>query len=383
VLLNNPEVWKRSVLIITYDEGGGFYDHVDPPKACTPDNIDPSYIGGKYGTGPRGDATDVLYGGHFNRYGIRVPLLVVSPWVKHQYVSHYTYDHTSIVRFIEAKFGLAALTRRDANADPLLDFFDFSSASEKLADRVPGWGTEKLPDQFNETPSDKLSVPSFAAADTIAFYGGPRGEIYKMKAPQACRDRFPPADSPNELFNVLGKDPYDSYKWSDGKRPPDGYDPEASHPFPIGSGPGGPDPCMNGGPVRVKVITTVSQSPNDFIADPLFDVHVLIGGTRVEIPSNDDVARTTVSPGTYVIKFPKDNGLDDPDGGPLFRVGFVGVHPTDDRSPMKTCKPTDQEGDVAAALNTTGDPNSQSDYEVGVRIVPFAADQLDGGVSCP
>jgi hypothetical protein len=50
---------------------------------------------------------------------------------------------------------------------------------------------------------------------------------------------------------------------------------------------------------------------------------------------------------------------------------------------MKTCKPTDQEGDVAAALNTTGDPNSQSDYEVGVRIVPFDADQLDGGVTCP
>ena len=65
----------------------------------------------------------------FDRYGFRVPLVVVSPWAKKHYVSHRVYDHTSILRFIEARWELAALTRRDANADPLFDLFDFGKAS--------------------------------------------------------------------------------------------------------------------------------------------------------------------------------------------------------------------------------------------------------------
>jgi phospholipase C len=111
-LLDSP-YWDRSVLFLTYDEHGGYYDHVAPPPACAPDEIPPEL-----------DGTDT-FNARFDRYGMRVPFVAVSPYVRRHYVSHVTYDHTSILRFIETKFNLPALTRRDANADPMLDLFDF------------------------------------------------------------------------------------------------------------------------------------------------------------------------------------------------------------------------------------------------------------------
>jgi phospholipase C len=105
--------WPDSTLFMTYDEGGGFYDHVPPPKACKPDDS-PMVYG--YPNDPPGD---------FDQLGARVPLIAVGPYVKHHYVSHHVYDHTSILRFLEEKFNLPYLTRRDANADGMMDLFDF------------------------------------------------------------------------------------------------------------------------------------------------------------------------------------------------------------------------------------------------------------------
>ena len=109
-LASNPKVWAKTVLFITHDEHGGFYDHVPPPEACEPDNIKPNDFA-------------------FDRNGFRVPLLVVSPFARRHYMSHYITDHTSITRFIENRFDLPAMTSRDANAWPLLDLFDFDSTS--------------------------------------------------------------------------------------------------------------------------------------------------------------------------------------------------------------------------------------------------------------
>lgn len=103
-LMDSPQ-WKDMAIFFTYDEGGGIYDHVPPPEACAPDAQSPE----------------------FNRYGFRVPFVVVSPYAKKSYVSHQVYDHTSITRFIEAKFKLPALTARDANALPPYDMFDFQN----------------------------------------------------------------------------------------------------------------------------------------------------------------------------------------------------------------------------------------------------------------
>ncbi len=110
----SPE-WKDTVVFITYDENGGNADHVPPEPSCAPDDYIPHDQNGKPFTGD------------FLRTGFRVPFIVVSPFAKAHYVSHQIYDHTSITRFIEATFGLPALTARDANATPPMDLFDFQS----------------------------------------------------------------------------------------------------------------------------------------------------------------------------------------------------------------------------------------------------------------
>lgn len=108
-VLKSP-LWPKTVLIFLYDEHGGFYDSVPPPKACRPDAFDPI-----------GDPTQ-----KFDHLGFRTPLIVVSPFAKRGYVSHEPIDHTSVTRFVEARFGLKAMTARDANAWPLFDMFDFA-----------------------------------------------------------------------------------------------------------------------------------------------------------------------------------------------------------------------------------------------------------------
>ena len=106
--------WKNTLLILTYDEHGGFFDHVAPPAACVPDDhvakIKPGHLH------PR-----------FDHLGMRVPLIFVSPWVKRGFVSHSTSSHSSLLRLVQARFELPALTRRDANATPPYDMFDFTS----------------------------------------------------------------------------------------------------------------------------------------------------------------------------------------------------------------------------------------------------------------
>jgi phospholipase C len=107
--------WSKTLLIWTYDEHGGYYDHVPPPAAIPPDDVAPDpFLGG-----PRYDG--------FGRYGFRVPCVVVSPWARRSYVSHRVFDHTSILALVERKWNLPALTLRDANANDLLDLVDFSS----------------------------------------------------------------------------------------------------------------------------------------------------------------------------------------------------------------------------------------------------------------
>jgi phospholipase C len=107
--------WSKTLLIWTYDEHGGYYDHVPPPAAVPPDNVGPVTLLG----GPKYDG--------FGRYGFRVPCVVVSPWARPGHVSHTVYDHTSILKLVETKWNLPALTRRDANANNMLDMLDFTA----------------------------------------------------------------------------------------------------------------------------------------------------------------------------------------------------------------------------------------------------------------
>jgi phospholipase C len=123
--LMNSSSWKNSALFLTYDENGGFYDHVPPPEACLPDDIPPIF-------------SPELIPGTYDRLGFRVPFVLVSPYAKRHYVSHVTYDHTSILKFIETKFNLPALTNRDANADSMLDLFDFENPNFSIPNLPSG-----------------------------------------------------------------------------------------------------------------------------------------------------------------------------------------------------------------------------------------------------
>ncbi len=110
-LMTGP-AWDKTLMIWTYDEHGGYYDHVPPPRAIPPDDIPPAV--------PTGQSA---YEG-FARYGFRVPFAMVSPWARPHHVSHHVYDHTSICALVEAKWNLPAMTFRDANARNLLDMLD-------------------------------------------------------------------------------------------------------------------------------------------------------------------------------------------------------------------------------------------------------------------
>jgi phospholipase C len=112
-VMSSPN-WSKTMLIWNYDEHGGYYDHVPPPAAVTPDDVPPALAPGD----PPGG---------FDRYGFRVPCAVVSPYARENYVSHTVYDHTSILKTVEEKWNLPALTRRDANANSLFDMLDFDS----------------------------------------------------------------------------------------------------------------------------------------------------------------------------------------------------------------------------------------------------------------
>jgi phospholipase C len=94
--LGDSRLWEKTAVLVTYDEGGGFWDHVAPPR---PD---------AYGC------------------GTRVPALLVSPWARSGYIDHGVADTTSVLALIRARFGLQPLQERDARAYNLLQGFDFT-----------------------------------------------------------------------------------------------------------------------------------------------------------------------------------------------------------------------------------------------------------------
>jgi phospholipase C len=105
--IRNSSVWPNSLLIITWDEHGGFFDHVVPWPAVAPGDTSP---GGGHNT----------HGFTFQQYGPRVPAVIISPLIPKNTIDHGLYDHTSIPATIEQLFALAPLTNRDRAANTVL-----------------------------------------------------------------------------------------------------------------------------------------------------------------------------------------------------------------------------------------------------------------------
>ncbi len=127
----NSQYWKDTVFILTFDEFGGIYDHVSPQPTVSPDVIKPrDLFPGDICTKTTGPTCDFVYTGY------RVPLIVISPYTKKNYVSHTVADLTAILKLIETRFNLPPLTKRDAAQMDMTEFFDFTN---------PPWMTPPIP----------------------------------------------------------------------------------------------------------------------------------------------------------------------------------------------------------------------------------------------
>ena len=97
-LRSNPKLWESTLLVVVYDEHGGFYDHVQPPATVAPDQLGKSYA--------------------FNQLGIRVPALLISPHCERR-VDHTEFDHTSLLKYLTDKWALGPLGARTAQANSI------------------------------------------------------------------------------------------------------------------------------------------------------------------------------------------------------------------------------------------------------------------------
>ncbi len=113
--IRNSPLWESSSLLITYDEHGGFFDHVVPPKAVPPGDkcIHDSYN---------------QHGFKFDQLGVRVPAIIVSPYIKKNTIDHTVYDHTSLLKTLEEWLDLPSFTERDKNANSFDHLFSLPAS---------------------------------------------------------------------------------------------------------------------------------------------------------------------------------------------------------------------------------------------------------------
>lgn len=137
-LTSNSDVWGKTAFFVTYDENDGFFDHVNPPRAPKSPTNGLSTV----------DASDEIYPADGNPFGPgnRVPTFVISPWSKGGYVCSEAFDHTSLIRFIEKRFGVRSdnITqwRRTVCGD-LTSAFNFKNPNASFPTSVPLISTEK------------------------------------------------------------------------------------------------------------------------------------------------------------------------------------------------------------------------------------------------
>ena len=153
----NPAQWAKTAVFLTYDENGGFFDHVPPPTAppgtpgeylTVPAVPDPAAAGGF--TGPIG-------------LGFRVPMLIISPFSRGGFVSSGVFDHTSILRFLETRFGAEvpnlSAWRRAAVGD-LTSAFNFAAPDTSIPN-LPST-TQAIPQVIQQCVANPNGTPAFA-----------------------------------------------------------------------------------------------------------------------------------------------------------------------------------------------------------------------------
>jgi phospholipase C len=171
-----PEVWSKTVLFINFDENDGYFDHVPSPAApsINPDGtpagkttlpleaLSPEYFNHP---SPPGTAKQPAPDGRVYGPGVRVPMYVVSPWSRGGWVNSQAFDHTSVIRFIEARFGVKETNIsgfRRAVCGDLTSAFNFVSPNNEALPTLAGRKTKAQADQLR-TDQEALSQVPFPA----------------------------------------------------------------------------------------------------------------------------------------------------------------------------------------------------------------------------
>jgi phospholipase C len=144
--IRNSPLWDSSMLIITWDEHGGFYDHVAPPPAIPPG--DPDYAD---------DANERRFA--FDQLGPRVPAVIVSPLIPKNVIDHRTYDHASIPATIERVFGLQPLTNRDLVARGIETLAVLSGPRSDTPITLTTPDTYEMPPALRTSGADRVTNP--------------------------------------------------------------------------------------------------------------------------------------------------------------------------------------------------------------------------------
>jgi hypothetical protein len=161
---SNADLWNSTLLVVFYDEHGGFYDHVPPPAATPPDDHREEYT--------------------FDRLGVRVPALLVSPWVDNR-VEHTRFDHTSLLRYLTDKWQLTPLpSRRIAEANSIAVALTRLSPREDALPRLALTPKQlKVPDlETEEKAAGMISAHHVALRKLAAFLPSALWEETKGKA---------------------------------------------------------------------------------------------------------------------------------------------------------------------------------------------------------
>lgn len=187
--IRNSAIWPNSMLIITWDEHGGFFDHAIPPAAVAPGDTAPSTGHNKFGF-------------TFGQYGPRVPAVIVSPLIPRNIIDHRLYDHASVPSTLEQLFGLQPLTNRDRAANHVLSLLSLSGPRDTpvhLPDPAPPLGLAAA----------RALAPEAAAAPSLVVR--PHDSINDGNLPVVIQSALrqdleisPEADRPAILARVAG-----------------------------------------------------------------------------------------------------------------------------------------------------------------------------------
>src|SRR5215471_8682344 len=176
ILTSNPDVWSKTVLFITYDEGGGFFDHMIPPyppetaaqgRSTVATTNEIYTAGGGHPSGPYG-------------LGTRVPMIVASPWSLGGFVNSQVFDHTSLIRFLEARFAAGVPDLIETNITPWRRAVAGDLTSAFNFDDPDAWKKIVLPSTSaympsNPPPTDRFPDATIVPPSTPSMPGQERG----------------------------------------------------------------------------------------------------------------------------------------------------------------------------------------------------------------